>query len=42
MHKLMGNEKALIIASDGLWEFVSNEEVLEIVKEFHDLDSENP
>ena len=41
-HKLLGNEKAIILASDGLWEFVSNEEVLEIVKEFYDLDSDNP
>jgi len=41
-HKLGGSEKALVVASDGLWEFLSNEEVLEIVKEFHDLDSENP
>ena len=31
-----GNEKFIIIASDGLWEFISGEECINLVKNFYE------
>ena len=31
-----GNEKFVIIASDGIWEFIDSEESVEIMKEFYE------
>jgi len=39
---LTGKEKVLVVGSDGLWEFISNEEVKNIIKEIYDIDKENP
>jgi serine/threonine protein phosphatase PrpC len=34
-HTLMKNDKFLIIASDGIWEFISNEQAVEIVAPYY-------
>ena len=39
---MTGKEKVLVVGSDGLWEFISNEEVKNIIKEIYDIDKENP
>ena len=31
-----GNEKFIIIASDGIWEYISSQECVDIVKEFYE------
>ena len=35
-YDLTGNEKFIIIASDGIWEYISSEECVKIVKEFYE------
>ena len=34
-YDLTGNEKFIVIASDGIWEYISSEECVDIVKEFY-------
>jgi len=36
--KIDGKEWVLIVASDGLWEFLSNEEVRDIVQDMYEQD----
>lgn len=34
-YKLEGNEKFMIIASDGVWEFISSQQCVDIIKEYY-------
>ena len=34
-YEFLNEDKFIVLASDGLWEFISNEEVIDIVKEFY-------
>ena len=34
-YKLLKEDKFIVLASDGIWEFISNDEVVNIVKEFY-------
>ena len=34
VHKVSPNDKCLLLASDGVWEFLTNEEAVETVKPF--------
>jgi len=32
------DDKVLVIGSDGLWEFITNEEVMQIVSELYEIE----
>ena len=34
-YQLLNEDKFIILASDGIWEFISSEEVVNIVKDFY-------
>lgn len=34
-HELSDQDKFMVVASDGLWEFITNEEVIEMVAPFY-------
>lgn len=36
-HRLLSGDKFLIVGSDGLWEFMTSSEVVDIVKNFYEL-----
>ena len=35
-YEFVSEDKFIVLASDGLWEFISNEEVVKIVKDFYE------
>ena len=38
-HKITADDKFMIIASDGLWEFISSEDAIEVVVPFWHIDN---
>ena len=37
-YEFVNEDKFIVVASDGIWEFISNEEVIDIVKDFYLID----
>ena len=35
-HKFSEEDKVILLASDGVWEFLSNEDIMEFIKEYYE------